>query len=104
MQLSITPEGRACIATEVTADQEEPAPLLIYTAVKIAAALVLAGEEKRRQFIVDAALQQQTPPLESQDFYGLLEALPAHWQTLVVTENAELAEAGAARGWASESL
>lgn len=104
VQLTMTPEGRACLAVEAKTPEEELAPLLLYTAVKVAMALVLAGEEKGRQFIVDAAIQLETVPMDADAFYTLLEALPTHWQTLVITENMDLAETGKNRGWARESL
>jgi hypothetical protein len=104
VHITLTPQGQARVSVECEDETKTPPPLILYTAMKIATALTLAGTESHRQFIVDAALQQESPPFDADAFYTLLEALPDSWQKLVITENTILTEAGNARGWKAESL
>ncbi|HQB03845.1 MAG TPA: hypothetical protein PLY90_11200 [Candidatus Hydrogenedentes bacterium] len=104
VQIALNAEGKASITAHADTATEMPSPLTLYMAVKIAAALVLAGEAGNRLFIVDAALQQEELPAGTDEFFTLLDALPRHWQTLVVTANRTLVEAGAARGWQTQNL
>ncbi len=92
-------------AVELIVDSEhQPAPAVVYLALRLAAAAALADDTAPFPLVIDAALQGAPLPVTPEQFVDALCACATHRQIVLVFESDDIAHALAARNVATLAL